>query len=107
RHEKVDASRVRVVRCEPSALNALRVEAAAFARGLDRAKEPSRPRQVAYGLGAAAALSAAVVGLSDLPYRTPPGPPAELVVSFRHSGASGESCRPLSEAELAALPVHM
>lgn len=107
REEKVDPNRVRVVRCEPSALGSLQAEAAAFARGLERAAEPSRRRQLVFGVATAAVLSSIVLIGSDLPYKTPPGPPAELVVSFRHSGASGEACRTLTEAELAALPAHM
>ncbi|MBW2667455.1 MAG: hydrogenase iron-sulfur subunit, partial [Deltaproteobacteria bacterium] len=61
---------------------------------------------------AAAALLAVIFALaigaaSDLVYAAPRHAGSELAVSFKHPGAENESCREVSEEELAATPVHM
>jgi coenzyme F420-reducing hydrogenase delta subunit/NAD-dependent dihydropyrimidine dehydrogenase PreA subunit len=55
-----------------------------------------------------ALLFAALIGAgSDLGYASPRLPGSELAISLKHPGVASESCRQLSEEELAAKPAHM
>lgn len=49
----------------------------------------------------------AIVGLSQVPYAVSPSDHAELRFAWRYRSASIERCRPPTEEENAALPVHM
>jgi hypothetical protein len=66
-------------------------------------------RSVRWSLGGAlaAAATAAVAALSQVPYTPEPGPEALLRLSWRARGERVEICRQLSAEELEALPRHM
>ncbi len=59
----------------------------------------------AWALGITA--TAAIVGLSQVPYAPSGDEHAELRFAWRYRSASIEQCRPLTEEEIAARPVHM
>jgi coenzyme F420-reducing hydrogenase delta subunit/Pyruvate/2-oxoacid:ferredoxin oxidoreductase delta subunit len=110
RLDHVDPTRVLVLHLD-------RGERAELARAAERFRKerraPTAPplrrrgRTVAAGIFLAAAFGAATTVASDLPYRTPATGEPQLVVSFKHPGATGERCRELSEEEKRARPVHM
>ncbi|MFW5875300.1 MAG: hydrogenase iron-sulfur subunit [Myxococcota bacterium] len=109
REDKVDPDRVRILRLDRGQHATLKREAEAFRHG-DRSRAVRRrppTLQVAAGVGLALAVTAVTAVASDFPYRAPPMDRPELVVSFKHPGATGENCRTLTEAEKAELPVHM
>lgn len=109
RHDHVDPRRVRFLRLDRTRLADLRAEAEAFRTGAPvvRMHLKGRGYSVAAGLGLAA-LTAAVIGLgAETPRPLPDAVEPELVVSFKHPGHAGESCRTVTDAEKAALPIHM
>lgn len=108
REQKVDKGNVRNLRAEPHAVKALQEEARTFAQGNRRAGMSNGVgKKIVVGVGAAAALSLVTFAASDVPYRSPKRPEAELMVSFRHPGRNSEVCRQRTTEELEALPLHM
>jgi coenzyme F420-reducing hydrogenase delta subunit/Pyruvate/2-oxoacid:ferredoxin oxidoreductase delta subunit len=109
RDEKVDRSRVRVLRLHRFERRELLAQAAAFRSGGSK-RDTARARRVP----AVATAAALAIGLgggtvlgSDLPYATGIGKEPVLTVSFNHPGRSEDRCHEVTEAEKAALPPHM
>jgi hypothetical protein len=105
----VEADRLRFVALDRTRNAELIREASRFRAG-EGAPEAISQKPV-LGFAAAALLAIVCAGLvgwvSDLGYSPPRVAGSELIVSFKHPGAVSEDCRELSEAELAATPVHM
>lgn len=108
RRERVDVARVRFVRLDRSRRAELLEEATRFLKELTP-RAPSLSRIERWGSVAAVVLglSALVLAGSDAPYSAPSPSTPELVVSFKHPGKVLDQCRRATEAEKAALPVHM
>lgn len=106
--DKVDASRVRVVAFDRNQPEKLVAAAKAFREGRPVECAASSPLRVAAGaLLAAGLLGAVTVAGTKVAWGVPRPDGAEIVVSFKHPGSVGETCRTLSESEKAALPIHM
>jgi len=107
RKEKVEPQRIRLLELDRTRGSELRTEAEAFRSG---ATKPARSAGASRWLSAAliaGALSAITLLGSRVGYGGPPSNGAELVVSFKHPGRTGEHCRKLGEDEKAKLPPHM
>ncbi len=104
RRERLGEALVERVAVERSAKKLLR--AARRLRGND-----DRPAYRRLGAGVAGAVLAGALAVATTAFAdvavTLVMRPSELVVSFKHPGAVGESCRQRSPEELAKLPVHM
>ncbi len=105
RRDKIDPSRVHVVRGPEAALRRALED-------LDGDREPrtSPLRRLRAGAGGAAvaALLTVVVAVPSVgPWRSAAANSPVLTVSLKHPGQVGEDCRPVSEEELANTPVHM
>lgn len=109
RDTKVDLSRLRVVHASRGARRALLDEASRFAAGepAPSRRPPGRGARIGAALAIAVATAATAGVVSDLPYASGATGAPELVVSFRHPGATGERCRDLTPEEIARQPVHM
>ncbi|MCP4872058.1 MAG: hydrogenase iron-sulfur subunit [Proteobacteria bacterium] len=104
RSDKVDASRVRVVR---GTERQLRDALAELGDQPEQATPPSSGGRVAVGVAVAAILTLAVALPSVGPWRSAAGPEPVLTVTLKHPGQVGEDCRAVTEQELADTPVHM
>lgn len=107
RPEKVRADQVHVVVADdPATLR--RIAAGVISGARASSTRAARPvLRAAAGL-LAAGLSAAVVWAgSDLPYAVPGDSRPQIVVSFLLAAQSAERCRPPTDAEKAARPIHM
>jgi coenzyme F420-reducing hydrogenase delta subunit/ferredoxin len=118
RAHKVDPARVRVVELSRPELTKLSEEAAAFRVEVsNHSADPgsTRPqrrvvpgwRRGACGGALAAGLLLGVWGATRVVYGVPGDRRPELVVSFKHPGASAASCRDLTEQEKRQLSPHM
>ena len=107
--ESVDRSLVRVVHLDAGQRGALKRSAAAFRKehSAPPAKAPGIAKVTLVGLGIGLTITAITGVASDLPYTAPVADHPELVVSFKHRGASDEQCREPTAAELAETPLHM
>lgn len=86
-----------------------RTQAAELQRVLSSETRAPRetPRGFLGGAVLATAVAALTAGLSEVPYVPPPSRGAELVVSFKLPGRTGEHCRTLTQEEQQKLPPHM
>jgi ferredoxin len=104
-----DEGQVRVVGMDRTRTRQLVSLAGAFsARG--PLEDPHRAGPTTRGLAAvlvAAGLAAVFTLVSDLRYASPVTTDSELVVTFKHPGQLTENCRPLTDEEMNAKPVHM
>lgn len=106
--DKVDAAKVRVVAFDRNQPQALIAAARAFREGRPAERTKASPLRVVVGAVLAAGLLGAVmVGGTKVAWGVPRPESPEIVVSFKHPGSVGETCRTLTEAEKAAMPIHM
>lgn len=103
RTDRVEARRLRVLELGLGDGAALR--RALQGHAMDRTRR--RTWTAVRGGVLAAVLAAFVVALSHVPHVSAGAGTAALVVSFKHPGQVALKCRELSDAEIAALPVHM
>lgn len=108
RRDKVERDRVRLVELDRTRSSELTREAEAFRA---HAAEPKEQGGRSLHFVAATFIASAIAFLtllgSRVGYGGPPQHGAELVVSFKHPGRTGEHCRKLSEEEKQKMPPHM
>lgn len=109
RRDKVERERVRLIELDRTRTSELGREAEAFRSHAAPTEQTARPRSLHFVAATFIASALAFLTLlgSRVGYGGPPNHGAELVVSFKHPGRTGEHCRKLSEEEKQKMPPHM
>jgi coenzyme F420-reducing hydrogenase delta subunit len=109
RTDKIEKGKVQLIGVDRTQKAELINTAARFRSGKGVHRETPRP--AIHSIAAASVLAVACAGLmgmiSDFGYAGPGIDGSEFVISLKHPGATSESCRDLTEEELAATPIHM